>query len=165
MGSHPAKALILALALCAAPAAAQEAGWHYSPLPGEGDRAALGCARDATPQDYTCLAVRCEDDFSIGIHVFTSRPVTLGGWDMTIDRETATLSAEAAPGPYGGRFIDQADWLLERIRQGTFIYLGHRDDPAPVAFIDLGGSLQAINAALSFCAPRVRVEPNASEGV
>lgn len=168
MGFHRTqKGLALALALLAAPAMAQEAGWHYSPLPGEGDRATLGCDRDASPAAYTCLAVRCEDDYSTGIHIHTSRAEVLGTWDMTLDRENASVVAEVADAPYGGRFVARADWLLERIEQGTFIYLRHADDDAGAyAYIDLGGSLFAVNAALAYCAPRVALpEPIEDEGV
>lgn len=168
MGPHRTqKALILALGLLASPACAQQAGWHYSPLPGEGDRAALGCDRNAMPQEFTCLAVRCEDDFSTGVYVHTSGPHVLGSWEMTLDRENASFSAEASSAPYGGQFIARADWLLERIEQGTFIYLRHADDGAGAyAYIDLGGSLLAIHQALAFCAPRVKPsEPITAEDV
>lgn len=105
MGLHPAQALTAALALLAAPAAAQEAGWHYSPLPGEGDRATLGCARDSTPQNYACIAVRCEDDFTTGVHIHTSRPTgDVGRWAITVDKETRSFDAEAAQ-PYGARLV------------------------------------------------------------
>lgn len=156
-----------ALLASAAPAAGVEPGWHYSPLPGEGDRAALGCSREATSTDFTCLAVRCEDDFSVGIYVHSSRPDDVGTWDMTLDREVRSMRAERADAPYGGRFVADADWLLDRLRQGTFVYLRHAAaEGQPFAFIDLGGSLYAINDALAWCAPRVPAgEPNAEPGV
>ena len=66
-------ALALTAVLVAVPCRAQEAGWHYAPFPGEGDRAALGCSYGASPAQYTCLAVRCEDDFSVGLYIHTSR--------------------------------------------------------------------------------------------
>jgi hypothetical protein len=162
------KALILALCMAATPVAAQQPGWHYSPLPGEGDRAALGCDRHATQDDFVCLAVRCEDDFTTGVHVHTSRPGKLGLWEMTLDRENASLATEPSGAPYGGQFIKDADWLLERIEQGTFVYLRHADDEAgSFAYIDLTGSLRAINRALAYCAPRVPApsEPNDGAGV
>ena len=168
MGPHRTrKGIVLALAIAASPVAAQQAGWQYSPLPGEGDRATLGCDRDATPQSYTCLAVRCEDDFSVGIHVHTSRLDKLGAWEITLDRENASFTAEASEAPYGGRFVERAEWLLERIRQGTFIYLRHENDQyGSFAYIGLDGSLYAINQALAFCAPRVpQAEPIAEPGV
>ena len=169
MGPDRTQKILIAagLLLLTVPAAAQQPGWHYSPLPGEGDRATLGCDRDATPQAYTCLAVRCEDDFSTGLHVHTSRPLVMGTWEMTLDRENATFIVQPSDAPYGGRFIEKADWLLERIEQGTFIYLRHADDLAGVyAYIDLGGSLDAVHAALAYCAPRTpRNEPNAANGV
>jgi hypothetical protein len=169
MGPHRTqKALILALCLVAAPAGAQQAGWHYSPLPGEGDRAALGCDRDATPDSFTCLVVRCEDDFTTGVYLHTSRPDVLGAWDMTLDRENASFVAEPSGAPYGGRFVEDADWLLERIAQGTFIYLRHVDDRAgSFAYIDLTGSLHAVTSALAFCAARLPApnEPNGEAGV
>lgn len=165
MGSHRAQALTL-FVLLAAPATAMEPGWHYSPLPGEGDRATMGCDRAATPDDFTCLVVRCEDDFTTGIHIHTSHVPVLGAWEMTLDRENAVFTARASPAPYGGRFIENADWLLDRIRQGAFIYLVNADDAAGnVAYIDLGGSFQAISAALAYCAPRAPVEPKAGDGV
>ena len=169
MGPHRTqKALILALCLVASPATAQEAGWHYSPLPGEGDRATLGCDRDATPDEFACLAVRCEDDFTTGVYVHTSRPLVLGEWEMTLDRENAKLLAEASEAPYRGRFISDADWLLDRIAQGAFIYMRHADDrTGSFAYIDLSGSLRAIKGALAFCAPRQPApnEPNEDAGV
>lgn len=156
MGPHRTqKNLILALCLVASPADAREAGWRYSPLPGEGDRATLGCDRDATPDEFTCLAVRCEDDFTTGVYVHTSRPRVLGEWEMTLDRENATFLAESSEAPYGGRFIAEAEWLLERITQGAFIYLRHAEDQAgSFAYIDLKGSIKAVAGALAFCAPR-----------
>lgn len=139
------------------PASAQESGWHYSPLPGEGDRASMGCGRDNTPEAFTCLVVRCEDDFSTGIHIHTSRAAGGGGaWEMTVDRETRVLAAKADGSPYAARFADPDGWLLERLRQGTFVYLRHENDAgAPYVYIDLAGSLAAINEALHWCAPRL----------
>lgn len=128
----------------------------------------MGCDRKARRDEFVCLAVRCEDDFTTGVHVHTSRPDSLGGWEMTLDRENARYVARPSNAPYGGRFIEGADWLLDRIAQGTFIYLRHADDRAgSFAYIDLTGSLRAINSALAFCAPRVPapIEPNDDAGV
>lgn len=156
MGPYRTTRLIAALALLCCSAAAQEPGWHYSPLPGEGDRATLGCDRDAVAGNFICLAVRCEDDYTTGVHVHVSTGPVVGSWDMTLDRENATLVAGPSDSPYGARFVDDAAWLLERLRQGTFVYLRHADAPeAPFRFIDLSGSLYAINQALAWCAPRV----------
>jgi hypothetical protein len=149
----PYRAALLSL-LLAAPATAQEPGWHYSPLPGEGDRATLGCDREATPDRFTCLAVRCEDDFSTGVYVHSNIPSS-GPWDMTIDRENKVLVAEPTAQAYSGRFVLEAEWLLERIRQGTFVYLRPQGSTEPFRFISLDGSLRAINSALAWCAPRV----------
>ena len=165
----PYRAAALSFLLLAPPSMAQSPGWQYSPLPGEGDRATLGCARDSTETDYACLAVRCEDDYSVGVHVHTSRhPDDLGSWDMTLDRENRRLVAEPAEAPYGGRFIEEAEWLLQGLRHGSFVYLRHAEDEGgPFRFIDLSGSLYAINAALAWCAPRVppATEPNDASGV
>lgn len=161
---HPARAALAATALIllAAPSAGHEPGWSYSPLPGEGDRAALGCDREATAADHACLAVRCEDDYAVGVHVLTTRPAGDGGpWEMTVDRESRVAVAGPDPAPYGGRFADDddAEWLLDRLRHGSFVYLRHAaDDEAPFRFIDLTGSLQAIHTALRWCAPRVPAE-------
>lgn len=167
MGSHRAEILTLALLALATPALAQEAGWHYSPLPGEGDRATLGCDRDASAETFTCLAVRCEDDFTTGVHVHSWRPDDTGAWEMTIDREERTLFAEPADTPYGGRFVADADWLLDRLRHGSFVYLRPAGaEGQPFAFIDLSGSFFAINQALAWCAPRVpKGEPIPAPGV
>src|SRR5690606_26951216 len=89
--------------LLASPALAQEAGWHYSPLPGEGDRAALGCAYGANAQSYSCLAVRCEDDLSVGLHIHTSRADgDAGQWVLEFDKEGERLpvTAVADGSPY-----------------------------------------------------------------
>ena len=87
-----------------APAAlAQEVGWHYSPLNGEGDRATLGCAYGSTAANFTCLAVRCEDDFSVGLYIHTSRPGgDAGRWRLTVDEEQLDLTAVDAT-PYHAR--------------------------------------------------------------
>ncbi len=165
----PYRAAALSLLLLTGPAAAQTPGWHYSPLAGEGDRATLGCDRDSTATDFACLAVRCEDDFSVGLHIHTSRhPDDLGTWEMTLDRENKQVEAVASEAPYGGRIATETEWLLQGLRHGTFIYLRHADDVGgPFRFIDLSGSLYAITAALAWCAPRVpkTAEPNTASGV
>lgn len=167
MGPHRTAALIALWAL-ATPASAQVPGWHFSPLPGEGDRAAMGCDRDASAAQHTCLAVRCEDDFSTGLYIHTNRfGGGAGPWTMTLDRENMRFEAEPAPGPYGARIIDGAETLLDRLRLGTFVYLRHdADDYAPFAFISLAGSMTAITEALYWCAPRTTpVEQNPAAGV
>jgi len=165
MGLHPAQALTL-LAWLAAPAAAQQAGWHYSPLPGEGDRAALGCALDSTPKIFACIAVRCEDDLTTGVHIHTSRPDgDAGSWAITIDKETRSFAAEAAE-PYGARLVGDFSWVLHNLGHGAVAYLEPESGIGmPANHIPLDGSLYAINSALAFCAPRVPVEPIPAEGV
>ncbi|CAN7590571.1 hypothetical protein [Devosia sp. LjRoot3] len=156
MGPHRAAGLILFLVM-AQPAFAQAPGWQFSPLSGEGDRAAMGCAREATQENFTCLVVRCEDDFSNGVHVHSSRfGGDAGTWEMTLDREDRSFIAEKSGSPYGARIREDADLLLDRLRHGTFVYLRHSgDEHAPFAFIDLNGSMKTIAEALYWCAPRV----------
>lgn len=159
MGPHRAAGLIAFLIL-SQPALAQTPGWHFSPLPGEGDRAAMGCAREATPHNFTCIAVRCEDDFTTGLHIHSSR---FGGdagiWEMTLDRENRSFVAEKSGSPYGARIREDADLLLDRLRHGTFVYLRHSgDENGPFAYIDLSGSMKTIAEALYWCAPRVPPE-------
>jgi hypothetical protein len=159
---------MIASLLLAPPALAQSPGWGFSHVPGEGDRAAIGCSRDSTPQDHACLVVRCEDDFSTGIHVLSSRPGGAAGvWEMTLDREAMNFRASPSEAPYGARFGEDEGRLLERLRFGTFAYLKHQEDAeAGFAFISLAGSMQAIAEALYFCAPRSQaVERNMSSGV
>lgn len=155
MGPYRTATLIW-LAALAAPAMAQEAGWQYSPLPGEGDRASMGCARGSTADDFACLVVRCEDDFSHRVHVHASRAGDAAGrWDVTLDREARSLLAVPAE-PYGARFEDPDGWLLDGLRHGTFVYLRHSaDKEAEFAFISLAGSFVAIEEAFYWCAPRV----------
>jgi hypothetical protein len=167
MGPHRA-AWIIASLLLAPPALAQSPGWGFSHVPGEGDRAAIGCSRDSTPQDHTCLVVRCEDDFSTGIHVLSSRPGGAAGiWEMTLDREAINFRAFPSEAPYSARFAEEEGRLLERLRFGTFAYLRHEEDAeAGFAFISLAGSMAAIAEALYFCAPRIpALERNKSSDV
>ena len=153
---HAAGAAAALLALASA-ASAQEAGWHYSPLSGEGDRAALGCAHGSTASSFTCLAIRCEDDFTVGLHIHTSRAGgDAGRWRLTVDEEQLDLEAAADGSPYHARVGAGADEAIDRIRNGAVAYL-HPSDGAAVSAeaIPLGGSFAAIGAALFFCAPRV----------
>ena len=167
MGSHRSQALTLAL-LLSVPAVAQEAGWRYSPLPGEGDRAAMGCALNSSAQVFACVVVRCEDDFSVGVHIHTSREQgDAGWWAITVDKETRSFSADAAE-PYGARLTGDYSWVLDSLRNGAVAYLAPEDgSPMPANHIALDGSLYAITSALSYCAPRLpaSVEPNGAEGV
>lgn len=171
MGSHRTEGLIarviVAVFALAAPVVAQEAGWHYSPLQGEGDRATLGCALKSTRESFTCLAVRCEDDFNVGIHIYTSRPQgDVGDWAITVDKETRMFSAEASK-PYGARLVGDYSWVTSNLINGAVAYLEPADgSDMPANHIALDGSLYAINKALAFCAPRVPAsEPNAAPGV
>jgi hypothetical protein len=139
-------------------ALAQEEGWHYSPLAGEGDRAALGCAYKSTPESFTCIAVRCEDDFSVGVHLHTSRPGgDAGRWRLDVDRETG-LEIDAKPDgtPYHAKVAGEVTDVIEALKNGGVAYLDPKAGPAlPTNGIPLTGSLYAINQALYFCAPKV----------
>ena len=124
-----------ALAALASPALAQEAGWHYSPLEGEGDRAALGCGFGSTPTEFSCLAVRCEDDFEVGLHIYTSRPGgDAGRWLVEFDKEGERfeVDAKADGSPYHARAEggDGAGRLHEVRLLGELAGLGivHGDD-------------------------------------
>lgn len=151
---------VLTLLALAGPALAQEPGWHYSPLPNEGDRAALGCNREATATDFVCLALRCEDDYSVGLHLHSSRPV-LGEWLLTIDRELAVpIVAETSTAPYSARIGGDVAELVEALKNGGIAYLDAADGSVS-AQIRLNGSLTSISNALFFCAPRVVPEPPA----
>lgn len=150
--------LLLALVGLAAspPATAQRAGWHYSPLPGEGDRAAMGCALESSASAFACLAVRCEDDFSVGLYVHTSLgPADIGPWRVTVDKEERAFVGEATAAGYGAHLTGDTDWLLDGLRQGAAAFLdaGERAS-VPKNFIPLDGSLYTINRALAHCAPR-----------
>jgi len=154
-------ALVVSLAQ---PALAQESGWHYSPLPGEGDRAALGCSAGATPQRFTCLAVRCEDDFSVGLHIHTSRADgDAGRWTLEFDKEGERFPVTAVKdtSPYHARIEGDVPPILALIRNSGLVYLDP-DSGLPLdRAISLTGSLAAINQALYFCAPKSPVEPAA----
>lgn len=140
------------------PVAAQEAGWHYSPYPGEGDRAALGCAYGSTPQIHTCIAVRCEDDYTVALHLDTTR---LGGdagrWQLEIDNEDFTVTAvEVVGSPYGAKVSGDVSAIIGAIKNGVSLFLDPLDgSPVASSGIGLSGSLYAINQALYFCAPRI----------
>jgi hypothetical protein len=151
----------------AQPALAQEAGWHYSPLPGEGDRAALGCSYGATPETYTCLAVRCEDDFSVGVHIHTSRAGgDAGRWVLEFDREMVRFPVTATAGhsPYHARIEGDVADILHNLLNAGLVYLDPENGAPSDRAISLSGSLAAINKALYFCAPRNPVEPAGSSG-
>lgn len=161
---------IMVAMLAMAPAQAQEAGWHYSPLPGEGDRAALGCASGSSAHDYACLAVRCEDDFSVGFHLYTSRTEgDAGAWAIDIDKDHGQFAGVAGGTPYGARIEGDLAWLRDGLEQGAVAYLQPLfGKPLQRGVIPLGGSLTAITRALAYCAPRVpkpASEPNAPQGV
>lgn len=146
------------------PGVAQEAGWHYSPLEGEGDRAALGCGAGSTPQEFACVAVRCEEDFEVGVHIYTSRPGgDAGRWRIDIDKEDGfELDAKPDGSPYHARVEGDVTPLLDALKNGGIAYLDPKAGPeVPKNGISLDGSLHAINQALYFCAPKVPVEPQA----
>ena len=145
----------LFLAALGSPAAAQRCGWHYSPYPGEGDRAALGCSYGADATHFSCIAVRCEDDRSVGLYLHTSRAGgDAGRWQLEIDASGFDVMAAAGTGsPYGARVEGDVAPILTALRDGSVLFL----DPETGAPIDraisLSGSLSAINQALFFCAP------------
>lgn len=158
LAAGPVLRLAGALAALASPALAKEAGWHYSPLEGEGDRAALGCAAGSTPDEFVCLAVRCEDDFGVGLHIYTSRPGgDAGRWRIDIDKEDGhEIDAKADGSPYNARIEGNVTPLVEALKNGGIAYLDPKAGAElPKNGISLDGSLYVINQALYFCAPRV----------
>jgi hypothetical protein len=153
--------------LSVTPTLAQEAGWHYSPLPGEGDRAAMGCSYGASPERYTCLAVRCEDDFSVGVHIHTSRAGgDAGRWVLEFDREMVRFPVTAVAGtsPYHARIEGEVGDIVYNLLNAGLVYLDPEDGASSDRAISLSGSLAAINKALYFCAPKSPVEPAGSSG-
>jgi hypothetical protein len=153
-------ALLLAL-----PAAAQEGGWHYSPFPGEGDRAALGCSPGSTPESHTCLAVRCEDDFSVGLHVETTRDGgDAGRWRLQVDDQVfEVVAAPSTTSPYGAKVEGDVAPFLDAIKNGGEGFVEPIDGAETSSrALPLTGSLEAINQALFFCAP-TRTEIDATE--
>lgn len=138
---------------------AQEAGWSYSYALNEGDRATAGCAMGSTPDAYGCVVVRCEDDFSVGVYIDTSRPEgDLGTWHVTVDKLEFAFEVVETDAPYGGRVTGSLDWLLDGLKQGATSYIRPDEgDGLPHSFIPLDGSLLAINEAFYFCAPLVPV--------
>jgi hypothetical protein len=157
-GEGLSRIVLAALLSLVSPALAQESGWHYSPLPGEGDRAALGCSYGANAQNFTCLAVRCEDDFAVGVHIHTSRADgDAGKWVLAFDEDAdrIAVTAVADGSPYHARIEGDVAALLERIRNSGVVYLEPERGPPTERAISLNGSLYAINQALYFCAPKV----------
>jgi hypothetical protein len=150
-------AAVLGSLLLATPALSQQSGWSYSPFPGEGDRATLGCSRGATATEFTCLAVRCEDDFTAGIHIHTSRPGgDTGSWVIEFDKEGERFPVTAAPDgtPYNARLSGDIEAILDRLKNAGLVFLDPPDGASIDQGIPLTGSLYAINKALYFCAPR-----------
>lgn len=157
----------LALASLPIPVLAQQAGWHYSPLEGEGDRAAMGCGHGSTPTEFSCLVVRCEDDFETGVHIYTSRAGgDAGRWRIEIDKEGGGYEVDAKPdgSPYHARLEGDVTPVLDALKNGAIAYLDPKAGPeVPKNGISLSGSLYVINRALYFCAPKVPAEVAADE--
>jgi hypothetical protein len=150
----------------AAPTLAQESGWHYSPLPGEGDRAAMGCTYGSTPEKHACLVVRCEDDFTVGLHIQTSRPEgDVGKWHIEFDKgdPRVDVTTVADGSPYDARIEGDVGPLIEALKNGAVVYLDPASGPPLERAISLSGSLYVINQALYFCAPKVPETPEAVE--
>jgi hypothetical protein len=153
--------------LLAAPAAAQEGGWHYSPYPGEGDRAALGCSAGSTPDSHTCVAVRCEDDYSVGLHIDTTREGSdAGRWRLQVDDDVWEMTAvEETGSPYGAKVEGDVVPFLDAVKNGGEAFVEPVDGAETSSrALPLEGSLYAINQALFFCAP-TRAEPEATTPV
>lgn len=139
-------------------APAQSPGWQHSPLPGEGDRAAMGCDQTSTPERFLCVVVRCEDDFSVGLYVHVDEPALASlGWTLDVDKQSFGIARRiAAPAaPYAARADGDIAPVLDALRHGAMAYvdIGTRPRPRSGA-ISLSGSSNAIGQALYFCAPR-----------
>jgi hypothetical protein len=154
------RAAAVAVLALAVPATAEEAGWHYAPYPGEGDRAAMGCASGSTPEQHACVVVRCEDDRTVAVYLKTSRMAgDLAEWVLQIDDVSRRLATEPADGlPYGARMREsdtETAAVVEALKQGSVAYLEPAGGDGPlVGAIPMSGSLYAINQALYFCAPQ-----------
>jgi hypothetical protein len=127
-------------------------------MPGEGDRAAMGCSYGATEASHTCLVVRCEDDFSVGVHIHTSRAGSdAGKWVLEFDKGDPRFAVTAVGdgSPYRARVDGDVTPIIDAIKNGAVVYLDPESGPALDRAISLSGSLYVINQALYFCAPKV----------
>ncbi|MCF1740995.1 hypothetical protein [Paradevosia shaoguanensis] len=160
-------AWVVLVLMSAAAASGEEPGWHFSPLAGEGDRAAMGCTIDTTSVSHTCIVVRCADDFSVALHLHTSRAGgPAGRWELTLDRQSFPVNIVADATPYGARVEGDATGIIEGIEQGETGYIEPLDGArGNSSRLPLKGSLQTIRQALYFCAPRTEVGQETPAGM
>ena len=154
--------VLLASLILALPSPAQEPGWSYSPLPREGDRAALGCASGSTKAEFHCLAVRCEVDGQLAIYAYATEPAAFTGrWTLQIDKQNYAVFG--LPGwmsqPYTSRIAEAPPGLTETLVADliagaiAMMEFGTTGEAVPVP---LGGTARWVGGTQIACEPKKR---------
>lgn len=145
--------------LCFGEAIAAESRWQPSPFEGEEKRAAIGCSDHATDEAWACIAVRCEDDGTIGLYAeIDGGGNGAGRWTLDVDGRGWEVYGDtgARAGLYTAHLLVAPDDLLVSLKKGRIALLDKRLQMADgFEIISLKGASQQIDRVLSACSRRL----------
>lgn len=132
-------------------------GWDASSFPNEPRNPAIGCSVGADDDYWTCLAVRCEDNGTLGLYYEYSDGGTNHPFSLMIDGEKFPVRPEAAGEgiAFPTRLTGDVVSIVSRLKAGNQVKLVDMTPPLNSGFdtILLRGSSRAIGAVEAACAP------------
>lgn len=101
-----------------AAASAPDFRWSAAPHDGEAQRSALGCSNGTNDDDWTCLAVRCEDDGTLGLYYDLSAGGTNEPFAITVEGERFGVTPEPAPAgvPFTYRLVGNVPSIAKALQ-------------------------------------------------
>ena len=148
---------VIALAATAAAVVAQDA-WQPSPFPGEEDLAVMGCSDSTNEEAWSCLAVRCENDWSLGLYAELTNLTLDGEFTLVVGEESFPVSGRTQEQsiPYNNRLDGEIPDILAAMKSAEAVVIDRPDDPLNPGFdtIPLRGAADAITALEARCTQR-----------
>jgi hypothetical protein len=151
-----ARALLSAIALAAATTAAvAQDFWQPSPFPGEEDLAVMGCSDSTNEEAWSCLAVRCENDWSLGLYTELTNLTLEGEFTLVVGEVRFPVSGrmQEQSVPYSNRLDGDVSAIVAAMKAAEAVVIDRPRDPLNPGFdtIPLRGAAEAISALEARC--------------
>ena len=143
------------LPLAAASGTAAENSWQPSPFPGESELAVMGCSDSTNEEAWSCLAVRCEPDRTLGLYAELTNLTLDDGFTLVIGAQRFEVSGRSREEstPYSNRLDGDVAAIVAAMECAEAVVIDRPQYPLNPGFdtIPLRGAAEAIGALEARC--------------